>query len=97
MTILAKIDVSKIDKARLYKGAKGTYLDLVIVEKRSDYGDDFMICQSVSKDERQKGIKGAILGNGKYARSSAPASTQPISGPDQSGAADHGAFGEVPF
>ena len=26
-----------------------------------------MVVQSVSKDERLKGVKGAILGNGKYA------------------------------
>ena len=67
--ILGKMDVTKIDKARLFKGAKGTYLDFALMEhdQPDQYGNDFMVVQSVSKDERLKGVKGAILGNGKYA------------------------------
>lgn len=97
MTILAKIDVTKIEKARLFRGAKGTYLDLVIIEKKSDYGD-FMICQSVTKEEREKGIKGPILGNGKYARRSAPSAAENLtSTPDNSGAANNGVDEDVPY
>lgn len=63
--ILGKIDVTKIDKAKLFKGAKGTYLDVVLIETpTSEYGD-YMICQGVSKEEREAGVKGAILGNAK--------------------------------
>ena len=29
--ITARIDVQKIDKSRLYKGKKGTYLDIVLI------------------------------------------------------------------
>ena len=67
--ILGKMDVTKIDKARLFKGAKGTYLDFALMEhdQPDQYGNDFMVVQSVSKEERLKGVKGAILGNGKYA------------------------------
>jgi len=65
-TIAVKIDVTKIEKARLFKGAKGVYLDALLVPKRSDYGDDFMIVQSVSKEEREQGIKGPIIGNARY-------------------------------
>lgn len=65
MTITAKIDVTKIEKARLFKGAKGTYLDVVLIETpQSQYGD-YMIVQSVTKEEREQGIKGPILGNAK--------------------------------
>lgn len=65
MTITAKIDVTKIEKARLFKGAKGTYLDVVLIETpESQYGD-YMIVQSVTKEEREQGIKGPILGNAK--------------------------------
>jgi len=61
----AKIDVTKIDKSRLYKGQKGTYLDVVLIPTpQSEYGD-FMIVQQVSKEERDSGVKGEILGNGK--------------------------------
>ena len=64
--ISLKIDVSKIDKSKLFKGSKGVYLDAVMFETPDNqYGDDYMIVQSVSKEEREKGIKGEILGNGK--------------------------------
>jgi len=65
MTISCKIDVTKIDKTKLFKGKKGTYLDAILIEKKSEYGDDYMIVQGVSKEEREAGIKGAILGNAK--------------------------------
>lgn len=62
------IDVTKIDKARLFKGAKGTYLNtsvLVELDGVDQYGNSGMITQDVSKDEREKGVKGNILGNCK--------------------------------
>lgn len=79
--IKLKIDVLKIDKARLFKGQKGTYLDAVAIETpNSEYGD-FMIVQEVTKEERQAGVKGTILGNAKYLGQSRPApagsATQP--------------------
>eukprot|EP01051_Picozoa_sp_SAG22_P032408 SAG22_NODE_13654_length_399_cov_0.803333_1_plen_72_part_01 len=62
-----KIDVTKIDKERLFQGAKGQYLDAVVFvnDEEGQYGDNGMITQSVSKDEREAGIKGNILGNVK--------------------------------
>jgi len=63
--ISIRIDVTKIDKSRLYKGQKGTYLDCVMIETpNSEYGD-YMIVESTTRDEREQGIKGTILGNGK--------------------------------
>ncbi len=66
-TISLKIDVTKIDKERLFKGKKGTYLDAVLLydEQDDQYGNNGMIIQSVSKEEREKGVKGNILGNAK--------------------------------
>lgn len=66
-TIQLKIDVTKIDKARLFKGQKGTYLDAVILirDEVDQYGNNGMIIQSVSKEERENGVKGPILGNVK--------------------------------
>lgn len=73
--ITAKIDVTKIDKTRLFKGKPGKdgkcpmYLDLALIETApTDFGDwrddqTHMIVQSVSKEERAKGITGPILGN----------------------------------
>ena len=65
-TIAIKLDVTKVDKAKLYKGKSGTYLDvLLIATPDSKYGHDYMAVQGVSKEEREAGIKGAILGNAK--------------------------------
>lgn len=62
-----RIDVSKIDKSKIYEGKKGKYLDAVVFinDEPDEYGNIGMIVQSVSKEEREKGIKGAILGNAK--------------------------------
>jgi hypothetical protein len=80
--IKLKINVLAVDKNRLYKGAKGTYLDCVLIEtKNNQFGDDYMIAQEVTKEEREKGVKGPILGNAKIigqkpAAQQAPAATQ---------------------
>ncbi len=63
-----KIDVTKIDKARLFKGAKGNYLDLttfIDTDNPGQYGDHGFISQSVSKEEKAAGIQTQILGNCK--------------------------------
>jgi hypothetical protein len=66
--IAVKLDVTKIDKLKLYKGEKGTYLDAVIIMKDEpdQYNNIGMIVQSVTKEERDQGIRGAILGNVRY-------------------------------
>jgi len=66
-TIILKIDVTKIEKARLFPGKNGAkYLDVVMIETpNNQYGDSHMLVQSVTKEEREKGIKGPILGNAK--------------------------------
>ena len=63
--IKIKIDVSKIDKAALYKGAKGTYLDCVAWPSKAtgQYGDTHYIVQELSREKRDAGEKGAIIGN----------------------------------
>lgn len=66
--ISLKIDVSKIDKARLFEGKKGKYLDATVfvdLDQVDEFGNHGMITQDVSKEERDAGTKGAILGNCK--------------------------------
>jgi|TARA_R110002050_G_scaffold255165_1_gene393802 hypothetical protein len=59
-----KINVEKVDKKYLFKGEKGTYLDLVLFESTNQqYGDTHMVVQSIPKEERDKGERGPILGN----------------------------------
>lgn len=66
--IAVKIDVKKINKARLFQGKNGAlYLDLILMESSNDqYGNDFMVVESTKKEEREAGVKGNILGNAKY-------------------------------
>ena len=63
-----KINVSQIEKARLFKGAKGMYLDataFIDLDELDQYGNSGMITQDVSKEEKESGTKGPILGNAK--------------------------------
>ena len=58
-----RIDVTKIDKARLYKGAKGTYLDLttfVDTTNQDQYENNGFVSQSQTKEEREAGEKTPI-------------------------------------
>ena len=78
--VAIKIDVTKIDKSRYYIGKNGAkYLDATVFinDEEGQYGDHGMITQSVSKEEREAGVKGNILGNvkklGEFGNNSAPA------------------------
>jgi hypothetical protein len=62
------INVSKIEKARLYQGKKGKYLDLttfIDIDNKDQYDNNGFIAQNVSKEEKEQGVKGPILGNCK--------------------------------
>ena len=63
-----KINVSMIEKARLFAGQKGKYLDATVfidLDELDQYGNSGMITQDVSKEEKNQGVKGPILGNAK--------------------------------
>jgi hypothetical protein len=66
--ISLNIDVSKIDSKRLYKGKKGQYLSatLFLKEEVDQYGNNGFIVESITKEEREKGLKGTIIGNAKF-------------------------------
>lgn len=64
-----KLDVTKLDKALFFKGKKGTYADLTLMENADgpdDFGNDGFVSQSVSKEARERGEKGPIVGNWKH-------------------------------
>jgi hypothetical protein len=64
----AKINVSKIDKAALFEGKNGKYLDIVLFENRDgtdQYGNDGFVVQDIPKERRDAGEKGPIIGNWK--------------------------------
>jgi hypothetical protein len=74
-TISVRIDVTKIKKDWMYKGEKGTYLDVMLFMRdgEDDYGNNGMAVQAVPKNirEAEKAVpneqktRGAILGNAK--------------------------------
>ncbi len=95
--ISLKIAVNKIDKERLFSG-KNTYLDataFVDLDNKSEYGDNGMITQDVSKEDKEQGIKGAILGNTKVFWRDDNQPQQQQAQPAQQQADD--AFDEIPF
>lgn len=66
--IKAQIDVTKINKGRLYKGKKGTYLNIVLLPTSSDqYGNDYAVKEDVTKEEREAGLQLPFIGNAKIA------------------------------
>lgn len=96
-----KIDVSKIDKTRLFKGQKGTYLDATVFidDEPDQYGQHGMITQDVGKEERDNGTRGAILGNAKifWRDEAAPSQDAGSPPPPASGNADSFDDGDIPF
>jgi hypothetical protein len=68
--ITGKIDVTKIDKSRLYQGKKGKYLKVLLVETpNSKYENDYMIVQEPTEEERKNKVKTPILGNARIIES----------------------------
>ena len=68
--ITIKIDVTKIAKDYLFKGAKGTYCDIALWDKpqtfpSGDYVDGY-VTQNIPKEARDRGEKGPIIGNWRY-------------------------------
>lgn len=89
-----KIDVTKIDKDLLYKGEKGTYLNGVFFENKngtSEYGDDGYIVQDISKEARDRGEKGPIIGNWRHIQTKSTMAPKPA--PATSAAEDD----DIPF
>ena len=68
MTISLFINVMKITRERLVTGKDGAkYLKCIAYldnEKKGQFGDNGMIVESVSQEERLAGVRGPILGNG---------------------------------
>lgn len=64
-----KLDVTKLDKSRFFKGEKGVYADLqtfIEIDEVDQFGNNGFIAQSQTKKERESGAeKLPILGNCK--------------------------------
>jgi hypothetical protein len=63
-----RINISRIDKSKLYKGAKGVYLNMttfVDLDQEDEYGNNGFISMEQSKEQRDAGEQSVILGNVK--------------------------------
>lgn len=84
--IKLKIDVKKINQDRLYNGKKGTYLNAVLFlgQHADDYGNHGMIVEDITKEERDAGVKGNIIGNAKLPMAAQHQQSAPPPPPPQS-------------
>ena len=63
--LVGRINVQAIDKAKLFKGAKGVYCDVIIWvnDELDQYGNVASIQQTLTREERDAGAKKIYLGN----------------------------------
>jgi hypothetical protein len=88
MILSAKIDLTAIDKSKIFVGKTGKkYIDITLLENREgvpdQYGNSFMVVQDLGREARLAGQKGPILGNAQYRvkNSSSPAPQESPSTP----------------
>ena len=85
MAILAnaKLNLSKVDKSKLFKGKDGAlYLDVTISisDTKDKYDNDLSVTVAQTKEQREAKEPKTYLGNGKVFWKSTP-STQPTNQP----------------
>ena len=86
--ILIKLNVSNVDKAHLFQGKNGKYLDVILLPNKGgadQYGNDFMAVQGVSKEARDSGVKGNIIGNARWMGARQQPTTKPADAPSDDG------------
>jgi len=90
--IKIKIDVTKIIKDAMFKGAKGTYLEVIVWPNRgeSKYGEIGMVTQELGKDRKEE--KSPILGNAFPLKRSEPKPAAPVAKWE-----DHETGDDIPF
>lgn len=62
--IKIKIDLMKIDKSLIFNAESGAkYCDIIAIETPNSPHNDYMLVQDLSKERREAGEKGPIIGN----------------------------------
>lgn len=67
--ISLSIKTYELDKEHIIQGKNGKIVSVVLFENKDgkgQYGDDGFVVQSVSKELRDKGVRGPIVGNWRY-------------------------------
>lgn len=92
-----KIDVTKLDKSAFFKGAKGTYCDIILWENDvpDDYGNTHSAKQDMGKE--RKGEKTPYIGNASPFGKSNRSPNQNGATPPQTLAAMDDELDEIPF
>lgn len=86
--ISLSIKTEKIEKPHLIEGKNGKILSVVLFENRDgkgQYGDDGYAVQGVSKEAREAGVRGPIVGNWRYIGQGASAGSNRNNQPEDSG------------
>ena len=67
--ISLSIKTEKLEKEHIIQGKSGKIVAVVLFENKDgkgQYGDDGFVVQSVSKEARENGVRGPIVGNWRY-------------------------------
>lgn len=86
--ITVSIDVTKVDKGRLIpskrEGSTAKYLSLTLIPNKEGpdkYDNEWFITQSLTKEEKERGIKAPIIGNAKRPFNIGGSNSQQQNGP----------------
>ena len=78
--IKLNLNLDKIDKSLVYTspktGAKYLNISVLMRDTPDQWGNDGFVVQDVSKEQKENGMKGPILGNAKLKTFDAPAVSQ---------------------
>ena len=78
--ISLSIKTEKLEKEHIIQGKSGKIVAVVLFENKDgkgQYGDDGFVVQSVSKEARENGVRGPIVGNWRYIGAGSNRNTQP--------------------
>lgn len=98
--IVLKLNVAKLDKKRFFAGKNGAiYCDLVLFEndEPDQFGNDFSVKQSQTKEERASGEKLPYVGNAKTIGTSRPSRPSEPARRQESAPATHPGDDDIPF
>lgn len=63
--IKISINVTRIPREKIVVGKNGKYADFVLFDKPDSYGNSGFVAMDVTKEEREAGTRGPIVGNWK--------------------------------
>ena len=76
----ASLDLSKIEKSKIIKGKKGSYINVTmfINDEVDQYGNDASVIVSQTKEEREAKTPRVYLGNGRTVGNNQPKAEETV-------------------